>query len=145
VSSRGRHARFSRDWGSDVCSAGVVLRLDKVAGSDFGQPKAGPEGAGQDARSNMMCVVPSRYGVFSAQRTSPPSVSDSRSVATGGLATGKYTDAAAFATRAARQPYAHYQVLAIAACCNMLAENFGSARTIYEALNAVQPASSNSD
>lgn len=32
-----------------------------------------------------MCVVPSRYGVFSAQRASPLWVSDSRSVATGGL------------------------------------------------------------
>ena len=30
-----------------------ILGLDKIAGSDFGQPKAGPEGAGQDARSKM--------------------------------------------------------------------------------------------
>jgi hypothetical protein len=43
-----------------------VLGLDKIAGSDFGQPKAGPKGGGQDARSNITCVVPSRYGVFSA-------------------------------------------------------------------------------
>ena len=26
--------------------------LDKIAGSDFEQPKVGPKGAGQDARSN---------------------------------------------------------------------------------------------
>ena len=37
-----------------------VFRLDKIAGSDFGQPKAGPKGGGQDARSNITCVVPSR-------------------------------------------------------------------------------------
>ena len=42
-----------------------VLGLDKIAGSDFGQPKAGPKGGGQDARSNITCVVPSRYGVLS--------------------------------------------------------------------------------
>ena len=42
-----------------------VQGLDKIAGSDFELPKAGPEGEGQDARSNMTCVVPSRYGVFS--------------------------------------------------------------------------------
>jgi hypothetical protein len=47
----------------------------------------GPKGAGQDARSIITCVVPSRYGVFSARRTSPHSVSDSRLVATGGRAT----------------------------------------------------------
>ena len=43
-----------------------IQRLDKIAGSDFEQPKAGPKGAGQDARSNITWVVPSRYGVFSA-------------------------------------------------------------------------------
>jgi hypothetical protein len=64
-----------------------ILGLAKIAGSDFEQPKAGPEGGGQDARTNIACVVPSRYGVFSAKRTSPPSVSDSLSVATGGLET----------------------------------------------------------
>jgi hypothetical protein len=37
--------------------------------------------------SKITCVVPSRYGVFSARRTSPPSISDSLSVATGGLET----------------------------------------------------------
>ena len=30
-----------------------VLGLDKIAGSDFGQPKAGPKGGGQDARSKI--------------------------------------------------------------------------------------------
>jgi hypothetical protein len=34
--------------------------------------------------SKITCVVPSRYGVFSARRTRPPSVSDSCPVATGG-------------------------------------------------------------
>ena len=43
-----------------------VQRLDKIAGSDFEQPKAGPKGEEQGARSNMTCVVPSRYGVFSS-------------------------------------------------------------------------------
>ena len=38
---------------------------DKIAGSDFEQPKAGPKGGGQDARSQITCVVPSRYGVLS--------------------------------------------------------------------------------
>jgi len=37
-----------------------VFGLDKIAGSDFEQPKAGPEDGGQDARSNITCVVPSR-------------------------------------------------------------------------------------
>jgi hypothetical protein len=43
-----------------------VQRLDKIVGNDFEQPKAGPKGGGQDARSNITCVVPSRYGVLSA-------------------------------------------------------------------------------
>jgi hypothetical protein len=41
-----------------------VQRLDKIAGSNFEQPKAGPKGGGLEARSKMTCVVPSRYGVF---------------------------------------------------------------------------------
>jgi hypothetical protein len=48
-----------------------IHRLDKIAGSDFEQPKAGPKGGGQDARSNITWVVPSRYGVFSSYRTLP--------------------------------------------------------------------------
>jgi len=39
---------------------------DEIHGSDFEQPKAGPKGGGQDARSNITWVVPSRYGVFSS-------------------------------------------------------------------------------
>jgi hypothetical protein len=34
--------------------------FDKIAGSDFEQPQAGPKGGGQDARSNITWVVPSR-------------------------------------------------------------------------------------
>ena len=30
----------------------LAVRGDKIAGSDFEQPKAGPKGGGQDARSN---------------------------------------------------------------------------------------------
>ncbi len=30
-----------------------IQRFDKIARSDFEQPKAGPQGEGQDARSNM--------------------------------------------------------------------------------------------
>jgi hypothetical protein len=33
--------------------SGEIHRLDKIAGSDFEQLKAGPKGGGQDARSNM--------------------------------------------------------------------------------------------
>src|SRR5690606_30285885 len=58
---------------------------------------------------------------------------------------GRYADAATFATRAARQPNAHYQVLAIAAYCNMLAENVDAARTFYEALRTVRPAYASAD
>ena len=52
--------------------------LDKIAGSDFEQPQAGPKGGGRDARSQMTCVVPSRYGVFSWYRTLPFGVTDRR-------------------------------------------------------------------
>ncbi|HEY8510241.1 MAG TPA: winged helix-turn-helix domain-containing protein [Steroidobacteraceae bacterium] len=52
---------------------------------------------------------------------------------------GRYADAATFATRAARQPNAHYQVLAIAAYCNMLAENLDAARSFYQELRSVRP------
>ncbi|HEX7081799.1 MAG TPA: winged helix-turn-helix domain-containing protein [Gammaproteobacteria bacterium] len=58
---------------------------------------------------------------------------------------GRYADAAAFATRAARQPNAHYQVLAIAAYCNMLAENIEAARTFYRELRTVRPAYASAD
>ncbi len=44
------HPRF----GHQCRQAGQeVERLDKIAGSDFEQPKADPKGVGQDARSNI--------------------------------------------------------------------------------------------
>lgn len=58
---------------------------------------------------------------------------------------GRYGDAAAFATRAARQPNAHYQVLAIAAYCNVLAENIEAAQTFYRQLRSVRPAYASAD
>ncbi|HEY8518468.1 MAG TPA: winged helix-turn-helix domain-containing protein [Gammaproteobacteria bacterium] len=58
---------------------------------------------------------------------------------------GQYADAAAFATRAARQPNAHYQVLAIAAYCNMLAENIEAARAFYQRLREVRPTYASAD
>lgn len=58
---------------------------------------------------------------------------------------GQHAEAAVFATRAARQPNAHYQVLAIAAYCNMLAENADAARTFYGALRSVRPAYTSAD
>ena len=61
-----------------------VERLDKIAGSNFEQPKAGPKGGGQDARRSTTSVVPSRYGVFKRYRIFPWAVSDSRSVETAG-------------------------------------------------------------
>ena len=39
-----------RDGTTDV----VFEPLDKIAGSDFEQPQAGPQGEGQDARSTLM-------------------------------------------------------------------------------------------
>jgi hypothetical protein len=33
-------------------AASAATGTDKIAGSDFEQPKAGPKGGGQDARSN---------------------------------------------------------------------------------------------
>ena len=39
------------------------MQRDKIARSDFEQPKAGPEGEGQDARSNPpTSPIPSPYG-----------------------------------------------------------------------------------
>jgi hypothetical protein len=55
-------------------------------GTGFGTSAASR--AMKSSGSKITCVVPSRYGVFSAKRTSPFSVSDSRSVAIGGLAPG---------------------------------------------------------
>ena len=57
IDARSRHQR--RQPGNEV------QKLDKIAGSDFVLPKADPKGGGQEARSNMTWVVPSRNGVFS--------------------------------------------------------------------------------
>jgi hypothetical protein len=61
----GQRQPFSRDRGSCDIARQVLellalrglrgdprVQRDKIAGSEFGQPKAGPKGAGQDARSN---------------------------------------------------------------------------------------------
>jgi hypothetical protein len=37
-----------------------IQRLDKIAGSDLEQPKAGQKGGGQAAQSKITYVVPSR-------------------------------------------------------------------------------------
>lgn len=47
--------------------------------------------------------------------------------------------AAVYATRAARQPNAHYHVIAIAAFCNMLAGNAESAKHHYSRLKSIRP------
>jgi TolB-like protein/tetratricopeptide (TPR) repeat protein len=49
---------------------------------------------------------------------------------------GRYTEAAEFATRAARQPNTHYHVVAIAAVCNVLAGHREAAKTHYARLLA---------
>lgn len=58
---------------------------------------------------------------------------------------GKYADAATFATRAARQQNAHYQVLAVAAQCNVLAERMKTAKRFYDRLRAVRPGYASAD
>lgn len=52
---------------------------------------------------------------------------------------GNHADAARYATRAASQPNAHYHVTAIAAFCNMLAEDFSAAAGYYRRLKAIRP------
>ncbi len=52
---------------------------------------------------------------------------------------GEHIEAARYATRAAQQPNAHYHVVAIAAFCNMLAENRDAARHYYSRLKSVRP------
>ena len=72
----GRHQRavlaFRDEHAVEVCAvhpgAGHQHRqpgdkaqwLFKIAGSDFKQPKAGPQDGGQDAGSNITCDIPSR-------------------------------------------------------------------------------------
>jgi len=58
---------------------------------------------------------------------------------------GNHAESANFATRAARQPNAHYQVLAIAAYCNVLADRVDAAKGFYAQLKAVRPAYSSAD
>jgi len=47
----------SKHYGStddhSICLTRFPLNSDKIAWSDFEQPKAGPKGAGQDVRSNL--------------------------------------------------------------------------------------------
>ena len=52
---------------------------------------------------------------------------------------GEYAEAAEYATRAARQPNAHYHVVAIAAFCNMLAANRADAKQHYSRLKSIKP------
>ncbi len=58
---------------------------------------------------------------------------------------GRNPEAATFATRAARQPNSHYQVVAIAAFCNMLAGRTDTARQFYSQLLATRPGYGASD
>jgi len=58
---------------------------------------------------------------------------------------GNHAESANFATRAARQPNAHYQVLAIAAYCNVLADRLDAAKGFYAQLKAVRPAYTSAD
>ena len=47
--------------GYQSCQPGQEVEwFDKIAGSDFEQPKAGPKGGAQDARNNITWVVPSQ-------------------------------------------------------------------------------------
>jgi hypothetical protein len=57
---------------------GTLPLSTKIAGSDLEQPQAGPKGGGQDARRNMTCMVPPRYGIFSWYRRLPFGVTDRR-------------------------------------------------------------------
>lgn len=52
---------------------------------------------------------------------------------------GHYSEAAEFATRAARQPNTHYHVVAIAAVCNVLANRREAAKAHYTRLLAAHP------
>jgi hypothetical protein len=52
---------------------------------------------------------------------------------------GHYSEAADFATRAARQPNTHYHVVAIAAVCNVLANRLEAAKAHYTRLRAARP------
>jgi TolB-like protein/Tfp pilus assembly protein PilF len=58
---------------------------------------------------------------------------------------GRYSEAADFATRAARQPNTHYHVVAIAAVCNVLAERRDAAKSHYARLLAAHPGYTSAD
>lgn len=58
---------------------------------------------------------------------------------------GRHAESADFATRAARQPNAHYQVLAIAAYCNVLADRVEAAKAFYTQLKTVRPVYTSAD
>lgn len=58
---------------------------------------------------------------------------------------GRYSEAAEFATRAARQPNTHYHVVAIAAVCNVLAGRREAAKTHYTRLLAAYPGYTSAD
>jgi len=58
---------------------------------------------------------------------------------------GRYSEAADFATRAARQPNTHYHVVAIAAVCNVLADRPESAKAHYARLLAAHPGYTSAD
>lgn len=59
---------------------GLFLRVHSRRGGGTSAARRAIKSSG----SSTICVVPSRYGVFSAQRTWPEAVSATRSVATGG-------------------------------------------------------------
>ena len=58
---------------------------------------------------------------------------------------GRYSEAADFATRAARQPNTHYHVVAIAAVCNVLADRREAAKAHYASLLAAHPGYTSAD
>lgn len=55
------------------------------------------------------------------------------------VATGDYAEAAALASRAARQPNSHYQVTAIGAYCSLLAGREQTAKDLYARVLSVRP------
>jgi tetratricopeptide (TPR) repeat protein len=58
---------------------------------------------------------------------------------------GRYSEAADFASRAARQPNTHYHVVAIAAVCNVLADRREAAKAHYAQLLAAHPGYTSAD
>jgi len=60
------HQMNTRAWHQSSEPSQEVEGFDKIAGSDFEQPQAGPKGVGQDARSNNTWVVPFENGRLSS-------------------------------------------------------------------------------